>query len=541
MKQRSVKSKLILLIVIVFVVIIGVLSTFNYKSTSNEVMNLYGSIQRGVLDASYTTVNISMNIEAQQHLEAIAKEILAMDHQNIIAQRQILLTTQNLIKYPTMFIAYENGDIIIQDEGQRKELSNNWDRTATDFRQRDWYKQTKQSLKSIVTPVYESNSGANAGKSVATITYPLIKNGQFIGVLGFDIFIEGFQERFVNFKRRQLPSLDVYITDTTGRIISHADPKVVAHKELYPQEIQLQKLLQTSQKGSFEYIDMTGYERIGYYKQFPFGWTIVASVAKKDYVGGIRDNFLYATSISITLLLIGLIILFFFIKKLISPLEKIKDVLLHFFNYLNHETKENPKLLNISSNDEFGVIAKAINNNIEKTESNLKQDEELVKNALEVIEITKSGDPTKRITPTGSNPQLNQLRNSVNELLDLICSAVCKDLPALNKVFDSYTNLDFTTSIDNAQGRVEIVTNILGDEIRKMLKASLEFAHLLSSESEKLQQAVGDLNKSSNVQAASLEETAAALEEITSSMQNVSQKTSDVITQSEEIKNVTSI
>ncbi|MCW1872000.1 methyl-accepting chemotaxis protein, partial [Campylobacter jejuni] len=39
----------------------------------------------------------------------------------------------------------------------------------------------------------------------------------------------------------------------------------------------------------------------------------------------------------------------------------------------------------------------------------------------------------------------------------------------------------------------------------------------------------------------SLEETAAALEEITSSMQNVSVKTSDVITQSEEIKNVTGI
>ncbi|MDN2807539.1 methyl-accepting chemotaxis protein, partial [Campylobacter coli] len=41
--------------------------------------------------------------------------------------------------------------------------------------------------------------------------------------------------------------------------------------------------------------------------------------------------------------------------------------------------------------------------------------------------------------------------------------------------------------------------------------------------------------------AQSLEATAAALEEITSSMQNVSVKTSDVITQSEEIKNVTGI
>ncbi|MCW1678542.1 methyl-accepting chemotaxis protein, partial [Campylobacter jejuni] len=53
--------------------------------------------------------------------------------------------------------------------------------------------------------------------------------------------------------------------------------------------------------------------------------------------------------------------------------------------------------------------------------------------------------------------------------------------------------------------------------------------------------AVQSLTTSSNSQAASLEETAAALEEITSSMQNVSVKTSDVIAQSEEIKNVTGI
>ncbi|MCR8683931.1 methyl-accepting chemotaxis protein, partial [Campylobacter sp. LMG 17559] len=57
----------------------------------------------------------------------------------------------------------------------------------------------------------------------------------------------------------------------------------------------------------------------------------------------------------------------------------------------------------------------------------------------------------------------------------------------------------------------------------------------------KLQSAVKNLTDSSSSQASSLEETAAALEEITSSMQNVSHKTSEVIAQSEEIKNVTSI
>ncbi|KAA6228192.1 hypothetical protein FMM54_01020, partial [Campylobacter sp. LR185c] len=72
-------------------------------------------------------------------------------------------------------------------------------------------------------------------------------------------------------------------------------------------------------------------------------------------------------------------------------------------------------------------------------------------------------------------------------------------------------------------------------------KQSASFANSLTSESAKLQEAVHNLTTSSNSQASSLEETAAALEQITSSMQNVSMKTGDVITQSEDIKNVTGI
>ncbi|MCI7410624.1 methyl-accepting chemotaxis protein, partial [Helicobacter bilis] len=53
--------------------------------------------------------------------------------------------------------------------------------------------------------------------------------------------------------------------------------------------------------------------------------------------------------------------------------------------------------------------------------------------------------------------------------------------------------------------------------------------------------AVTTLTQSSNTQASSLQQTAASVEEITSSMQNVSGRTSEVIAQSEDIKNVIGI
>ncbi|WP_236040918.1 methyl-accepting chemotaxis protein, partial [Helicobacter cinaedi] len=56
-----------------------------------------------------------------------------------------------------------------------------------------------------------------------------------------------------------------------------------------------------------------------------------------------------------------------------------------------------------------------------------------------------------------------------------------------------------------------------------------------------LAEAVNNLTNLTNSQASSLEQTAQAVEEITSSMQNVSGKTSEVIQQSEDIKNVIGI
>ncbi|MBF7047177.1 methyl-accepting chemotaxis protein, partial [Campylobacter volucris] len=151
------------------------------------------------------------------------------------------------------------------------------------------------------------------------------------------------------------------------------------------------------------------------------------------------------------------------------------------------------------------------------------------------------GNLTARITAIPASPQLVELKNVLNNMLHVLQAKVGSNMNEINRVFDSYKALDFTTEVKDAKGEVEITTNVLGQEIIQMLRQSSEFANLLATESGKLQSAVKDLTDSSSSQASSLEETAAALEEITSSMQNVSSKTSEVIAQSEEIKNVTSI
>ncbi|EOH2117780.1 methyl-accepting chemotaxis protein, partial [Campylobacter jejuni] len=209
-------------------------------------------------------------------------------------------------------------------------------------------------------------------------------------------------------------------------------------------------------------------------------------------------------------------------------------------DFINYKTK-NVSIIEVKSNDEFGQISSAINENILATKKGLEQDNQAVKESVQTVSVVEGGNLTARITANPRNPQLIELKNVLNKLLDVLQARVGSDMNVIHKIFEEYKSLDFRNKISNASGSVELTTNALGDEIVKMLKQSSDFANALANESGKLQTAVQSLTTSSNSQAQSLEETAAALEEITSSMQNVSVKTSDVITQSEEIKNVTGI
>ncbi|MCW1650701.1 methyl-accepting chemotaxis protein, partial [Campylobacter jejuni] len=191
------------------------------------------------------------------------------------------------------------------------------------------------------------------------------------------------------------------------------------------------------------------------------------------------------------------------------------------FRFLNHEKIE-VQTIEIKANDELGKMGKIINENILATKKGLEQDNQAVKESVQTVSVVEGGNLTARITANPRNPQLIELKNVLNRLLDALQARVGSDMNEIQRVFNSYKSLDFTTEVKDANGAVEVTTNALGQEIIKMLKQSSDFANHLASESSKLQSAVQNLTSSSNSQAASLEETAAALEEITSSMQNVS-------------------
>ncbi|EBF5585790.1 methyl-accepting chemotaxis protein, partial [Campylobacter coli] len=499
-----------------------------YQSTLHTETELLKAAQISIED--FRSRNISL-------LNALEKDILNLPYEALNSQDNIINNVGAILKYYrnsgnllAVYIGLDNGENIVSDDLSEKkntnitinEKANNYNATT-----REWYKEARNSNQTYITPAYID---VVSNEYAITYSKALYKDGKFIGVLGFDVLLIDLQDKIA-----RTPG-NTFVFDHQDRIFA------ATNKALLDPSVDHSPVLNAYKAhgdNNFFSYKLNNEERLGVCtKVFAYTACITEST---DVINKPIFKAAYIQVIALIIMIsISIILLYFIVSKYLSPLAAIQTGLTSFFDFINHKTK-NVSTIDVKTNDEFGQISKAINENILATKQGLEQDAKAVKESVETVGVVESGNLTARITANPRNPQLIELKNVLNRLLDVLQTKVGSDMNAIHKIFEEYKSLDFRNKLDNANGSVEVTTNALGDEIVKMLKQSSDFANHLASESSKLQSAVQNLTSSSNSQAASLEETAAALEEITSSMQNVSVKTSDVITQSEEIKNVTGI
>ncbi|EPW5163639.1 methyl-accepting chemotaxis protein [Campylobacter coli] len=499
-----------------------------YQSTLHAETDLLKATQISI--ENFRSRNISL-------LNALEKDILNLPYEALNSQDNIINNAGAILKYYrnsgnllAVYIGLDNGENIVSDDLSEKKntnitingKANNYNATT-----REWYKEARNSNQTYITPAYID---VVSNEYAITYSKALYKDGKFIGVLGIDVLLINLQDEIA-----KTPG-NTFVFDHKDRVFA------ATNKALLDPSVDHSPVLNAYKAhgdNNFFSYKLNNEERLGTCtKVFAYTACITESV---DVINKPIFKAAYIQVIALIVMIsISIILLYFIVSKYLSPLAAIQTGLTSFFDFINHKTK-NVSTIEIKSNDEFGQISKAINENILATKQGLEQDAKAVKESVETVGVVERGNLTARITANPRNPQLIELKNVLNRLLDVLQTKVGSDMNAIHKIFEEYKSLDFRNKLDNANGSVEVTTNALGDEIVKMLKQSSDFANHLASESSKLQSAVQNLTSSSNSQAASLEETAAALEEITSSMQNVSVKTSDVITQSEEIKNVTGI
>ncbi|WP_153886908.1 methyl-accepting chemotaxis protein [Campylobacter coli] len=536
--MNSIKIKLSLianLIAIFALIVLGIVSfyftkTSLYESTLKNQTDLLKVTQSTVEDFRSTN---------QSFTRALEKDIANLPYQSLITEENIINNVGPILKYYrhsinalNVYLGLNNGKVLLSQKSNDAKMPEL--RDDLDIKTKDWYQEALKTNDIFVTPAYLDTI---LKQYVITYSKAIYKDGKIIGVLGVDIPLEDLQNSVAN-----TPG-NTFLFDQKNKIFA------ATNKELLNPSIDHSPVLnayKTHGDYNFFTYGLDGKERLGTCTKV-FAYTACITESADIINKPIHKAAFIQAIVVIIVVVFSVILLYFIVSKYLSPLAAIQTGLTSFFDFINHKTK-NVSTIEVKSNDEFGQISNAINENILATKRGLEQDNQAVKESVQTVSVVEGGNLTARITANPRNPQLIELKNVLNKLLDVLQARVGSDMNAIHKIFEEYKSLDFRNKLENASGSVELTTNALGDEIVKMLKQSSDFANHLASESSKLQSAVQNLTSSSNSQAASLEETAAALEEtaaaleeITSSMQNVSVKTSDVITQSEEIKNVTGI
>lgn len=233
----------------------------------------------------------------------------------------------------------------------------------------------------------------------------------------------------------------------------------------------------------------------------------------------------YTLVISLVLLTLVLVIILSFIimKTIVQSLTEFKEGLLSFFKYVNKENKEITHL-DDSNRGEIGLMAKAVNENIDKVKIGIDEERNVIDKTIAVLRDFEQGDLSQRINVTTENVALNELTT----LLDKMASNLELNIDNVLKVLENYASYDYTNKVDDSELKAHLKklatgVNNLGGAISQMLVDSKQVGVDLNNSSASLLENVNIVNQSSTEAAASLEETAAALEEVTGNISSSSQ------------------
>ena len=139
------------------------------------------------------------------------------------------------------------------------------------------------------------------------------------------------------------------------------------------------------------------------------------------------------------------IVLYWIVVYQLHHIKNITQRLLSFFDFINYKTKDTP-LLDLQTQDEFSVMAMAIDENITNTNESLSKDKQAIAQTLEVVKAIESGNMTARVNVKPTNLQIKEFGEILNKMLAVLESKIGADMNMISAVFAAYERLDFTHS-----------------------------------------------------------------------------------------------
>ncbi|MDH1976480.1 PDC sensor domain-containing protein, partial [Aliarcobacter butzleri] len=232
-----------------------------------------------------------------------------------------------------------------------------------------------------------------------TISKPIFYKEKIVGVVGIDISLD--------FLIKQMKQIKIFETgyatliDSYGVIISHPEIKNINKniKDVTSNESILEAIEKGKKGEVFSYFSKnlrTNSDSYNFVYPVQFGdtkyyWSFVVSAPQDEYLkeAYFIRNFSFISGLCSLLVMIATIL--FNVKILNKNLLVIRNGILSFFSYLNRESLK-AELINLDSKDEFGQMAKVVNENIVKTQKGIEEDRKLIDETIAVLGEFEQGD-----------------------------------------------------------------------------------------------------------------------------------------------------
>ncbi|RXJ77660.1 chemotaxis protein [Arcobacter sp. F155] len=299
----------------------------------------------------------------------------------------------------------------------------------------------------------------------------------------------------------------------------------------------IEKLAKSQGSGLITYVwDKPGFDepqpKYTYIEVFkPWGWVIATGSYLDDVENSVAqmqasseedtaDAILFIfIGVLILTIVISTIVVFIANRMIVKPLSKLTGTVKALTKFSSADQK-----INIDSKDEIGDLARYFNEYLESIRRVTAQDQKIVEESEKAIEMVRAGFFAYKVESDSENRSTNDLKNTINVLIDEF-----KDhLGEVNKALNEYSkgNFEYDFDVKNVSGNLGSVvrgTKSIGDNVSEILATIMTSGEKLANNIEILTSSATSLSDSANAQAASLEETAAAVEEINSNIQNSTQ------------------
>ncbi len=456
----NLKQKLIVILVILVMVPLLVFGGISYNRQRKSIKSQV--IENNRIFEEYLGKEIKNYISDNQKLLqylAADKEVRAMDSE---AQKRLFQKFKK--QYPLFEIIYAT-DVDGGLTGSSTEVAVE-DYDEYSYADREWYQIPLEKENFISETAYISRETNNL---CLTISVPIKRNGEVVGVLGGDINLQKLQELIANADIEN--NGNAYLVDGAGTLIAHENYKRVSNQEKLAANPVVSKILE-GQNGTQIYETKQGTEMLAAYEALEgLGWGVVVQQPVDKAFAGITNVF--KQTVILILATIGLAVL---VSVLIS--RSIADPIVKASQFAQQIADGNLDLeeLDVEGNDEVNNLAAALNN----MRANLR---DIIVNVKETIEDLSAYSEELSASAEEGNASVEQTKENIEQLAQGI-EQVSANSEQVSSLAEEVEN-QIGTGDENV---AETVTNI--NEINQEVSRAVEVIHQLDDYSGEIGQIV---------------------------------------------------